>query len=51
MLSSFSDTSRHYLPVKMVKKVIEAMSYSKLVRMIIPSTIILCIGTIVTGGY
>lgn len=28
----FSDTSRHYLPVNVIKQVIESMSYAKLVR-------------------
>lgn len=29
---TFADTSRHYLPVDVIKQVIESMSYAKLVR-------------------
>jgi len=28
----FADTSRHYLPISVIKQVIESMSYAKLVR-------------------
>lgn len=31
----FLDTSRHYLPVNVIKQVIDAMSYAKLVRSVI----------------
>ena len=32
ILCSFADTSRHYLPIDVIKQVIESMSYAKLVR-------------------
>ena len=33
-LSIFADTSRHYLPIDVIKQIIESMSYAKLVRYI-----------------
>jgi len=33
-LSLLADTARHYLPVKIIKGVIDAMAYSKLVSLI-----------------
>lgn len=32
ILLCFTDTSRHYLPVDVIKLIIESMSYAKLVR-------------------
>lgn len=30
----FADTSRHFLPVDVIKQIIESMSYTKLVRVV-----------------
>lgn len=32
IITCFADTSRHYLPIEIIKQVIESMSYAKLVR-------------------
>lgn len=39
----FTDTSRHYLPIDVIKEVIESMSYAKLVSMLLATLSYACI--------
>ena len=48
ILCSFADTSRHYLPIDVIKHVIESMSYAKLVRYVALLLLILKLEFIVT---